>query len=426
MGATLLPAEETTQAASPRSWTETQARDGLIALFARLREGEVCLVENDRRQTFGCASAQYPLRATLTVHDPAFYTRLAAGGSIAAGETYVDGLWSTDDLPALLCITLRNWHVFTPVDGWKAWLVNLGHRLWHFIHANTRRGSRVNIAAHYDVGNDFYRLWLDDSLMYSAAIFERESTSLEDASYAKLERICQKLDLGPADHVLEIGAGWGGFAIHAAKHYGCRVTTTTISRQQFEFASQRIKELGLEDRVDVLLQDYRDLRGCYDKLVSIEMIEAVGERFLGTYFERCSQLLKPSGMMLLQSITIAEQAFRGYRGSVDFIQRYIFPGGFLPSVALLTQRLAHFTDLRLYHFEDFGSHYARTLRHWRSRLLNHAESVRALGYSDQFLRMWEYYLAYCEAGFSERNTGVVQMLLLKPSNRRAPILPPLR
>jgi cyclopropane-fatty-acyl-phospholipid synthase len=249
--------------------------------------------------------------------------------------------------------------------------------------------------------------------------------SLHEASVAKLERICRKLELTPDDHVLEIGTGWGGFALHAASHYGCRVTTTTISREQFDYAKERVAAAGLEDRVTLLLQDYRDLEGQYDKLASIEMIEAVGHEYLDTYFAKCAELLKPQGMMLLQAITIADQRYQAALKSVDFIQRYIFPGGFLPSVTALLRSLTQTSDMRLYHLEEIGPHYARTLNVWRSNFLRQVRKIRAMGYSDSFLRMWNYYYCYCEGAFIERAIGTVQMLLVRPGCRREPIVPPI-
>jgi cyclopropane-fatty-acyl-phospholipid synthase len=333
------------------------------------------------------------------------------------------GDWSCDDLTTLVRIFALNRAV---LNGLEKGLARLGMSLFRVIHTlrrNTRHGSRTNIAAHYDLGNEFYRLFLDETLMYSCAIFATEETGLYEASVAKNERICHKLQLRPGDHLLEIGSGWGGFALHAASRYGCRVTTTTISRQQYDLTRQRVKEAGLEDRITVLCQDYRDLRGCFDKLVSIEMIEAVGQRFLDTYLRRCSRLLKPAGMMLLQAITIADQEYRRTKRAVDFIQHYIFPGGFLPSLAAITAAVAKVTDLRLYHLEDIGSHYATTLRHWREHFSANRDQVRALGFSESFIRMWEYYLCYCEGGFRERAISNVQILFTKPLCRRKPWLP---
>ncbi|MEY3411259.1 MAG: hypothetical protein RL593_835, partial [Pseudomonadota bacterium] len=290
----------------------------------------------------------------------------------------------------------------------------------HIVNKNTQAGSRRNIAAHYDLGNDFFKLMLDPTMMYSSAIFENSKQSLEDASLAKLKSICKKLDLNKHDHVLEIGTGWGGFAIYAAKNYGCKITTTTISQQQYLLAIERIKAAGLEDKIEVLLSDYRDLTGTYDKLVSIEMIEAIGHQFYDTYFAQCGRLLKPSGMMLLQAITIADQRYASALKSVDFIQRYIFPGSCIPSVTAMLNSITKSTDLRLFNLEDIGPHYATTLAKWRDNFFEHIDAIRGMGYPETFIRMWDFYLCYCEGGFEERALGDVHMLLVKPENRRSP------
>ncbi|MFN8705141.1 MAG: class I SAM-dependent methyltransferase, partial [Planctomyces sp.] len=282
-------------------------------------------------------------------------------------------------------------------------------------------GSRKNIGAHYDLGNDFFRLWLDDSMAYSSAIFPGPESTLLEGSQEKFDRVCRKLDLQPTDHLLEIGTGWGGLAVHAAKHYGCRVTTTTISRQQAEIAAERIQESGVADRVTLLREDYRELTGKYDKLVSIEMIEAVGHRFMDEYLGKCSDLLKPEGTALLQAIVMPEQRFEQYLRSVDFIQRYIFPGGCLPSIASVLDASGRSTDFRLVHAEDFAPHYAATLRHWKEGFESQKDSILKLGYSEQFVRLWRYYLCYCEAVFEERQVGVVHLQFDKPLTKRDPI-----
>jgi len=279
-------------------------------------------------------------------------------------------------------------------------------------------GSRKNILAHYDLGNDFYALFLDETMTYSCAIFEQENSSLKQASEAKYDRICRKLQLAAGDRVIEIGTGWGGFAVHAARNYGVQVTTTTISDEQHQFARQRIKAAGLEDRITLLKKDYRDLSGKFDKLVSIEMIEAVGHQYLPIFFRTCSRLLKDDGIMALQAITIGDQIFDRHKRTVDFIKRYIFPGSCIPSITAISIALAKATDLRLVHLEDITPHYARTLREWRRRFFTNIKKVRALGFSDTFVRMWEYYLCYCEGGFAERYLGDVQMLFVKPLCRQ--------
>jgi cyclopropane-fatty-acyl-phospholipid synthase len=294
-------------------------------------------------------------------------------------------------------------------------------KLAHWYHRNTRTGSRRNIHAHYDLGNDLFQLFLDPTMMYSAAVFPRPEATLEEASVHKLDLICRKLELEPSDHLLEIGTGWGGLALHAARSYGCRVTTTTISRNQFDFATRRISDAGLSDRVTVVGEDYRDLKGQFDKLVSVEMIEAVGHRYLPTYFRVCSERLKPAGRMLLQSIVIADRHYAQARRSVDFIQKYVFPGGALPSASAILSSVARCTDLQLTGLHDIGQDYARTLSIWRERFLGRLADVRRLGYPDEFARMWEWYLAYCEGGFVERAISAVQLVFDKPDCRlRAP------
>jgi cyclopropane-fatty-acyl-phospholipid synthase len=335
------------------------------------------------------------------------------------------GFWSTDDLTTLVRIIVLNRRLLTDIEGGLAAFTQPLHWLMHALRKNTQAGSRKNIEAHYDLGNDFYRLWLDATMTYSCNIFERDGATLEEAATAKYDRICRKLAFRPDDHVLEIGTGWGGFAVHAAKHYGCRVTTTTISQQQHDWAKERFEREGVADRVELLFEDYRDLKGKYDKLVSIEMIEAVGHHFLDTYLKVCSDRLKDNGMMALQAITIIDQAYEAQIRSVDFIRRYIFPGGFIPSITAITRALAKVTDLRLSHLEDLTPHYARTLQVWRERFFANLDAVRKLGYPETFIRMWEYYLCYCEGAFLERYIGNVQMVLAKPDCRIAPILPKL-
>jgi cyclopropane-fatty-acyl-phospholipid synthase len=298
-------------------------------------------------------------------------------------------------------------------------------RSLHALKRNTRLGSRKNISAHYDLGNDLFKLFLDENMMYSSAIFAEADDSLERASQRKLDRICQKLQLQPGDHLLEIGTGWGGMAVHAARHYGCRVTTTTISREQHELARQRIVEAGLADRVTLLHEDYRDLPGSYDKLVSIEMIEAVGHQYLDTYFRKCASLLKPDGLALIQAITIEDHRYRQALTSVDFIKRQVFPGSFIPCVTAMVDSAARAGQLRLLNLEDFGPSYATTLKHWRQRFLSRLDRVRALGYDDRFIRMWEFYLCYCEGGFLERSISDVHLLLAPSGNRRDQYLPGL-
>ena len=393
-------------------------------LHARLRhltDGRLRLEDDVGCAEYGTPTERCGLTVTVRVHDLAAYRRMVLRGTIGAGESFMDGEWSSDDLTGLIRILLVNRAV---MDGMEKGLARLTHPLfkaYHWLHRNTLRGSRTNIAQHYDLSNEFYQLFLDETLMYSCAVFPDPSSTLHEASVAKNDLICRKLQLKPGDHLLEIGTGWGGFALHAAQHYGCRITTTTISERQWELATRRIAESGLSERVTVLFQDYRTLQGRYDKIVSIEMLEAVGHTYYDTYFRRCSELLAPDGLMLLQTITIADRTFEEAKHRVDFIQRYIFPGGCLPSVAAITQSLARHTDLAVFHLDDIGPHYVTTLQRWRDRFVDQLDAVRALGFSDRFIRMWLFYLGYCEGGFAERAISNVQMLLTKPECRRVPL-----
>ncbi len=354
---------------------------------------------------------------TIHVGDPGFYRAVAANGSVGAGESYMEGHWTCDDLVGLVQLLVRNRGMLDRMETGWARLGGLAMRGLHALRANTRNGARRNIAAHYDLGNEFFSLFLSEDLMYSSALYAGADDTLEQASARKLDRICEKLRLQPGDQVVEIGTGWGGFALHAARHYGCHVTTTTISREQHALAERRVAEAGLQDRVTLLLEDYRDLQGQYDKLVSIEMIEAIGAPFLDTYFGKLGSLLKPDGHALVQAITIEDHRYESALNSVDFIKRYVFPGSFIPSIAAMLDSKARSTDLALVQLEDFGSSYARTLQAWRQRFMARLPEVRAQGFDERFVRMWEFYLAYCEGGFRERSIGVAQLLMAKPGSR---------
>jgi len=329
----------------------------------------------------------------------------------------MEGLWSADDLTMVMRILALNQKAFEDMEKGLARLTAPVYKFYHYVRKNTKVGSRKNILAHYDLGNDFYALFLDETMTYSCGIFEQENSTLREASEAKYDRICRKLQLAPGDRVVEIGTGWGGFAMHAARNYGVHVTTTTISDEQYLFAQDRIKSTGLQDRITLLKKDYRDLGGKFDKLVSIEMIEAVGHQYLTDFFRTCSRLLKDDGLMALQAITIGDQIFDRHKRSVDFIKRYIFPGSCIPSITAISNAIARATDLRLVHLEEITPHYARTLREWRRRFFANISKVRALGFSETFVRMWEYYLCYCEGGFAERYIGDVQIIFAKPIHR---------
>jgi cyclopropane-fatty-acyl-phospholipid synthase len=386
----------------------------VLSRFNQIKHGMLTIEDNIEKMSFGQISAQCQLSGTVYIHDLRFYSELAFGGSIGAGEAFMLGYWSTPDLTLVMRILLNNLHV---VDGIEEGFARLSlpiRRLLHWASRNNKNGSRRNIAAHYDLGNNFFKLFLDPTMMYSSAIFDKPDMSLEQASIAKLDLICRKLKLQPCDHLLEIGSGWGGMALHAATHYGCKVTTTTISEKQYELAKERIQAAGLSDRITLLLQDYRDLTGTYDKLVSIEMIEAVGHQFYDVYFKKCNELLRPEGMMLLQAITISDHRYLMARNSVDFIQRYIFPGSCIPCVSVITDSIARMTNMRLFDLQDIGIHYATTLKYWHENLFANLDSVRNMGYPEEFIRMWHFYFSYCESGFSEGVISDVQMLFVKP------------
>ena len=408
--------------ATPQRDTLTQrfARRVVLASLEQIQRGTITVRESGAvHRIAGVQPAAGP-QAGVIVHNPEMWPKVAFGGTIGAGEAYMAGDFTSPDLAALVRLFVVNREVMNRMEGGLAFARRLTDLILHRSNRHDRAGSRRNIAAHYDLGNDFFRTFLDrDVMMYSGAIFPEPSASLEAAARHKLDVLCRKLDLGPQDHVVEIGTGWGGFAVHAAKHYGCRVTTTTISPAQYAHAREWVAREGLEDRVKVLQQDYRDLQGQYDKLVSIEMIEAIGHRHFGTFFRTCSRLLKPHGAMALQSITIADRYYAQAKRSVDFIQRYIFPGGALPSVCVLTRTAAQHSDLLVTDLEDIGHQYATTLRHWSMRFRAQWEFLRGRGYSEEFLRMWDFYFAYCEGGFLERATGTVQMIFHKPERRVA-------
>ncbi|MFC3714562.1 class I SAM-dependent methyltransferase [Luteimonas soli] len=401
-------------------------RARLLAQMATLGGGALRI--HDAMGVIDIAQAdarQPPLE--IRVSDPAFYRSVAAFGSVGAAEAYMDGHWTCEAagsspgqaLVELVRLLVRNRDLLDAMETGVARAGGLALRGLHALRRNTRAGSRRNIAAHYDLGNAFFRLFLSDDLMYSSALYAGDADTLEQASARKLERICRKLRLRPGDRVVEIGTGWGGFAVHAAKHHECHVTTTTISREQHALASARIAAAGLQDRVTLLRADYRDLHGQYDKLVSIEMVEAIGARYLDTYFAKLGALLKPDGLALVQAITIEDHRYARALRTVDFIKRHVFPGSFIPSVAAMVAAKARSSDLALVHLEDFGSSYARTLQAWRRRFLAQLPQVRAQGHDERFIRMWEFYLAYCEGGFRERSIGVAQMLFAKPGCRDA-------
>lgn len=393
------------------------AKKVVLKLLHKLEIGYLFLQDSDETYTFGEPNYQASIKASIHVLDSRFYTEVVCGGSVGAGEAYMSGYWSSPDLTEVFRLFSSNIDVVNKIENQQSWIGKFSLKLFHWFNRNSLQGSRKNIAAHYDLGNDFFSLFLDPTRMYSAAIYPDANADLNEASINKLKIVCDKLQLQPHDHLLEIGTGWGGLAIYAAKHYGCHVTTTTISREQREFALKRIQEENLQDKVDVLFDDYRLLKGRYSKLVSIEMIEAVGHENFSTFFEICSKLLKPDGLMLLQCITIPDARYYQAKKAVDFIQRYIFPGGCLPSLSILHGLIAKYTNMQSIHLQEIGEDYAQTLCHWRQAFLSRLDQVRQQGFDERFIRMWDYYLCYCEGGFRERSIGTIQLLLAKPGYR---------
>ena len=412
----MLQGEQTLVREEAPSWFDRMAKSVLMKVFAKLPSGRLTLKEG------GATLAEFgdiddPLHAEVNILDPKAYGRLLFGGSVASGETYTDKLWDTPNLTNVIRIFARN---LPMLDEWERkleWLAMPLRKLMHFQNRNSQRRAQQNIAAHYDLGNTLYSTFLDDSMMYSAAIYPEQHTTLAQAQQHKLRALCEKLKLQPDDHLLEIGTGWGGLAIYAAKHYGCQVTTTTISDEQHAYAKNWIEQEGLTEQITLLKQDYRTLTGKYDKLVSVEMIEAVGKAYLPTFFKQCNQLLKPDGVMVLQSITIDDRRYDSYSKSVDFIQKHIFPGGFLPSLLEINRHLKEFTDMMIRDTHDIGLDYARTLQDWHHAFLQHKDALATNGYDERFVRLWRYYFSYCEGGFLERTISTVQLVMSKPANQ---------
>tara|TARA_A100001011_G_scaffold144386_1_gene152542 strand:- start:972 stop:2231 length:1260 start_codon:yes stop_codon:yes gene_type:complete len=390
-------------------------KSGLQKKFKNLKTGHISINDGDETFSFGDSSSDE--KVSVDIHSQEFYVMTGSGGALGIAEAYVAGYWSSDDVVKLFQIILRNRDILLSLEKGFAKLVKPINKMIHRGRQNTLKGSKENILAHYDLSNDFYKLWLDPSMTYSCAFFNNDSVTLEEASIEKLDRICRKLDLSEDDSVLEIGTGWGSFSIHAAKNYGCKVTTTTISDAQFDYARSRIKDEGLESKITLINKDYRDLDGKYDKIVSIEMIEAVGYEYIPDYFSKLSSLLKNNGLVALQGITYNDQNFEVYKNSVDFIKKYIFPGSCLISVAQIIDVIKKDTDLAMVDMEDITKHYAVTLNRWRKNFMDVIPKVKEMGYSQAFINMWEFYFLYCEAGFSERNIGDVQMIFAKSGSR---------
>ena len=394
------------------------AKTQVIKRMQGLPFGRLTIEDGDEIFEFGNTAETSRVDARIIVHDSSAFRDFAFGGSIGGAEGYMLGKWSSPDLLEVVRLFCINVDFLNQFDGSRPILQRAQDKLFHFLNRNTEKQARENISRHYDLSNDFFALFLDPQMMYSSAIFPHEEATLEEAAIHKLDVICENLQLGPEDHLLEIGTGWGGLAVHAAKNYGCRVTTTTISREQYDIACKRVIAEGLEQQITVLLEDYRNLTGRYDKLVSVEMIEAVGHQYYGQYFNGCASLLKNDGLMLLQAITIPDQRYDYARRSVDFIQRYIFPGGSLPSHEAMIAAVKRHTDLTMVGLREIGEDYARTLQVWHERFSARLEEVRELGFDDYFIRMWNYYLCYCQGGFEERIIGTSQILFAKPGWRQ--------
>lgn len=399
------------------SWSQYITCCALFKKLDQINIGFLQIHSNGMIYDFGKKEMQNQLHAVIHVNDTRVFKAILFGGEPAAGSTYVKGWWSSDNLINVMRLFTLNREVLFSFKSGFASLAKRAYAISHYINKNNQQGSKRNITAHYDIGNDLYKLFLDETMMYSSACFTPQHTTLEEASEYKLKIICEKLELTADDHVLEIGSGWGGFAIYAAQQYGCKVTTTTISDEQYAYLQDKIENKNLKNNITVLKQDYRNLEGQYDKLVSIEMIESVGHQYINEYFTICSRLLKPNGAMLIQAITISDYLYNHYIQSMDFIRKYVFPGGSLPSMASMLNSIASNTDLTLFHSESYASSYAKTLEIWYQRFINNKEKVIELGYENSFIRLWEYYLKYCQAGFEERVIDVQQIVLRKPGNR---------
>jgi len=390
------------------------ARALVFNQLKKIKIGHIVIIEGGNKFSFG---KNNKLNVTVTVHDPRFYGALAFGGSIGVSEAFMQKFWSASDLTKLIRIMAINQNTMDQLEGLFNIFLKPILKCLHYLNQNSVKGSEINISKHYDLGNDFFSLFLDSTMMYSSAVFKNPHDSLYKGSIHKLETICQGLELTSQDHIIEIGSGWGGFAIYAAQHYGCKVTTTTISKEQYKYVRQKIKDLKLSHKISVLFSDYRHLKGQYDKLVSIEMLEAVGYQYYDTYFKVCSNLLKPQGLAVIQTITITDQRYEKAKRSVDFIQRYIFPGSCIPSITALQNSMTQSSDLKIYSIHDIGAHYARTLALWREGFFKRLKDIKALGFDDAFIRMWHFYFSYCEGGFQEKVISDIHLKLVKPGYR---------
>lgn len=417
MSTTSIDEKKVNREVKPTLW-DALAKRTLLKALSRLQRGRLVIEDGGEIYEFGESADQAEVVAHVFIHHSSTYKDIIFGGSIGSAEAYMLDSWSSSNLLDVIRLMVLNLELLNKMDNTRPILSRISSKIMHLMNSNTTSGSRKNISAHYDLGNDFFELFLDPTMMYSSAIYPTEDATLEQASLHKLDTICKKLRLSKDDHLIEIGTGWGGLAIHAAKNYGCHVTTTTISQKQYDHACAAVAREGLEDKITLLLEDYRQLQGQYDKLVSVEMIEAVGHKYYASYFEKCSNLLKDDGLMLIQAITIADQRYQEAKRSVDFIQRYIFPGGCLPSNEVIARCIAKNTDMMIVDLHDIGLHYAQTLADWRQRFHAQIDTVKQQGFDDVFCRMWEFYLCYCEGGFSERAISTAQFVFAKPGARK--------
>ncbi|WP_369744091.1 class I SAM-dependent methyltransferase [Pseudidiomarina sp. PP-1MA] len=388
----------------------------VLRLLNHLQLGHLKMFEQGQLiAEFGDKASE--LKAEIDIQKGDFYRRFLFGGSIGAAELFMDESWTTPNLTHVIQLFARNLPALDAAEAKFSWLLLPLQKFQHWRRNNSKRQAKENISAHYDLGNDLYQAFLDPALQYSSAVYPHADASLAEAQQHKLKRLCDSLELSAEDHLLEIGTGWGGMAVFAAKHYGCKVTTTTISEEQYSYTKELIEREGLTQQITLLKKDYRDLEGTYDKLVSVEMIEAVGLKYMPTFFKTCSRLLKPNGKMALQAITIADQRMKSYANSVDFIQKYIFPGGFLPSLTMMAEMFTKHTDMVMREVHDIGYDYAKTLADWRDNFNQAPPQLIDKGYDERFGRMWNYYLCYCEGGFWERTVSAVQLVATKPQSR---------
>ncbi len=400
------------QSRKKRSYLSRFFKSVLLKKMQNIDYGQIHVQDGEEVFHFGHPDSK--LIVKVQINSPEFYVMIGSDGLLGAAEAYSNGLWSADDLVILIRIIIRNSDVMGKLEsGWSN-LMKPINSIIHLKRKNSLAGSKKNILAHYDLSNEFYKLWLDETMTYSCGIFEKDNTSMKDASIEKLDRICRKLSIQEKDSVLEIGTGWGSFAIHAAKNYNCHITTTTISDAQYKYVKEKIESSGLTDKITLLKTDYRKLEGKYDKIVSIEMIEAVGHEYVPLYFKKVASLLKDEGLFGIQGITYNDQQFDVYKNSVDLIKKYIFPGSCLISISQITDVMKKYTDLSLSHLEDITMHYATTLEKWRENFYTEIEDIKKLGFSNEFIKMWEFYFVYCEAGFKERHIGDYQFVFAKP------------